>query len=106
MGHAPSERRSSSEGTHHCKQLRFIQEGHHYTYVELSKSAIDSHTAFVQTKGLFLVGSLYHALQVLRHTVCFVGTRTTPAPGTFYHDAILLQFWGCHWLFNDTLTIP
>ena len=49
----PSEHRSSSEGTHHCKQLRFTQEGHHYTCVELSKSAIDSHTAFVQTKGFF-----------------------------------------------------
>ena len=53
MGHAPSERRSSSEGTHHCKQLRFIQEGHHFTCVELSKNAIDSNTAFVQTKGIF-----------------------------------------------------
>ena len=84
MGHAPSERRSSSEGTHHCKQLRFIQEGHHYTCVELSKSAIDSNTAFVQTKGFFLVGSLYHALQVLRHTVCFVGTRTTGDSCTWY----------------------
>ena len=53
MGHTPSKHQSSSEGTHHCKQLRFIQEGHHYTYVELSKSAIDSHTAFVQTKWFF-----------------------------------------------------
>ena len=53
MGHAPSECRSSSEGTHHCKPLRFIQEGHHYTCVELSKSAINSNTAFVQTKNFF-----------------------------------------------------
>ena len=85
MGHAPSECRSSSEGTHHCKQLRFIQEGHHYTCVELSKSAIDSNTAFVQTKSFFggiLISRL--AGLDLRHTVCFVGTRTTGDSWTLY----------------------